>query len=270
MLASGTIHRRPSKVGMEMQDLRGRVGIITGAARGMGRAYAAAAGAAGATVVVADVSDAGPVAEEIVQAGGSAMAVRVDVSDESSVEAMTRATVREFGRIDFLVNNAALYATLGIKPFTAITADEWDRVMAVNLRGPFLCARAIAPQMIEQRDGSIVNISSNTALTGVPFLAHYVSSKGGLIGLTRALARELGDYGIRVNTVTPGFTMSDGSRQLFHEAGLPEADPTVNERSIKREQQPEDVVGAVLFLVADDSRFITGQIINVDGGWLAH
>lgn len=253
-----------------MPDLSGRVGIVTGAARGMGRAYADAAASAGAWVVVADIDDAEPVANDIVEAGGRALAVRADVSDESSVAAMVQATLDEFGRIDFLVNNAALYATLGLKPFTAIAVHDWDRVMAVNLRGPFLCARAVAPRMIEQRGGSIVNISSNTALTGVPFLAHYVSSKSGLIGLTRALARELGDHGVRVNTVTPGFTMSDGSRQLFRDAGLPEGDPTVNERSIKREQQPEDVVGAVLFLVADDSRFITGQIINVDGGWLAH
>ena len=253
-----------------MPDLSGRVGIITGAARGLGRAYAVAAASAGARVVVADIDDAAPAANDIVEAGGSAIGVRVDVSDESSVEAMVRATINEFGRIDFLVNNAALYATLGIKPFTAITVDDWDRVMAVNLRGPFLCAKAVAPQMIEQRSGSIVNISSNTALAGVPFLAHYVSSKGGLIGLTRALARELGGHGITVNTVTPGFTMSDGSRELFRHAGLPETDPTVNERSIKREQQPEDVVGAVLFLVADEARFITGQIINVDGGWVSH
>lgn len=255
---------------MRVQDLSGLVGIVTGAARGMGRAYAAAAGSAGARVVVADIDDAEPVANDIVEAGGRALGVRVDVSDECSVKEMVASTMNEFGRIDFLVNNAALYATLGIKPFTAIAVDDWDRVMAVNLRGPFLCARAVAPQMVEQRSGSIVNISSNTALTGVSFLAHYVSSKGGLIALTRALARELGDHGIRVNTVTPGFTMSDGSRQLFREAGLPETDPTVNERSIKREQQPEDVIGAVLFLVADDSRFITGQIINVDGGWVAH
>ncbi|HVM08028.1 MAG TPA: glucose 1-dehydrogenase [Acidimicrobiales bacterium] len=253
-----------------MPDLSGHVGIITGAARGMGRAYAAAAASAGAKVVVADIGDAEPVAGEVTEAGGSAIAVQVDVSDEASVGAMVQATIDEFGRIDFLVNNAALYATLGISPFTAITVDDWDRVMAVNLRGPFLCARAVVPHMIEQRNGSIVNISSNTALAGVPFLAHYVSSKGGLIALTRALARELGEHAIRVNTVTPGFTMSDGSRQLFRDAGLPEGDPTINERSIKREQQPEDVVGAVLFLVADDSRFVTGQIINVDGGWLAH
>lgn len=142
--------------------------------------------------------------------------------------------------------------------------------MAVNLRGPFLCAKAVAPHLIAQRSGSIVNISSNTALTGVPFLAHDVTSKAGVIGLTRALARELGDHGVRVNTVTPGFTMSAGSRQLFRDAGLSERDPTVHERSIKREQQAEDVVGAVLFLLSDDSGFITGQIINVDGGWLAH
>ena len=253
-----------------MPDLSGQVGIVTGAARGMGRAYAIAAAASGAAVVIADVSDGSPVVEEIIQAGGRAIEVRVDVSDHASTEAMARTTVEAFGRIDFLVNNAALYATLGIQPFTSISVEDWDRVMAVNLRGPFLCTRAVAAQMIEQGSGSIVNISSNTALAGVPFLAHYVSSKGGVIGLTRALARELGNHGIRVNTVTPGFTMSDGSRQLFREAGLPEADPTANERSIKREQQSEDVVGAVLFLAGSDSQFITGQIINVDGGWLAH
>lgn len=253
-----------------MTDLSGRVGIVTGSARGMGRAYALGAAAAGAAVVIADVSDGSAVVREIVEAGSQAIDLHVDVSDEASAEAMVRTTVEAFGRVDFLVNNAGLYATLGIKPFTSITVEEWDQVMAVNLRGPFLCSRAVAKQMIEQGSGSIVNISSNTALTGVPFLAHYVSSKGGVIALTRALARELGDHGIRVNTVTPGFTMSDGSRELFRDAGLPEADPTVNERSIKREQEPDDVVGTVLFLVADASRFITGQIINVDGGWLSH
>lgn len=253
-----------------MPDLNGSVGIITGAARGMGRAYATAAARSGAAVVVADIEDSSSVVEEILAFGGRAISVNVDVADEDSTRAMADAAIDAFGHIDFLVNNAALYATLGLSAWTDISVEAWDRVMAVNLRGPFLCAKAVAPHLIDRRSGSIVNVSSNTALTGVPFLAHYVSSKAGVIGLTRALARELGDRGVRVNTVTPGFTMSDGSRQLFRDAGLSETDPTVHERSIKREQRPEDVVGTVLFLLSDDSEFITGQIINVDGGWLAH
>jgi NAD(P)-dependent dehydrogenase (short-subunit alcohol dehydrogenase family) len=253
-----------------MARLDGRVGIITGAAQGIGREYALAAAAEGASVVVADISDPRSVVGEIEGAGGAALAVTVDVASQESTEALAAATLERFGQVDFLVNNAAIYAGLASKAFTDIEADEWDRVMAVNLRGPFLCCRAVAPHMVERGSGKIVNISSATALAGVPGLLHYVTSKGGVIGFTRALARELGPAGINVNTISPGLTMSEGTKSLQRNSGTVEGvDPIIPFKSIQRAQLPQDLVGAMLFLVSSDADYITGQVINVDGGWVS-
>jgi NAD(P)-dependent dehydrogenase (short-subunit alcohol dehydrogenase family) len=183
---------------------------------------------------------------------------------------MVDATLERFGRIDFLVNNAALYGKLEVKFFRDITVAEWDRVMAVNLRGMFLVTRAVTGPMMAQGSGKIINISSGTALQGAPGLLHYVTSKGGVIAMTRSLARELGAAGITVNAITPGFTMSEGSKELLRRGGAPVADPTLALRCLPREQEPRDLVGAVVFLASSDADFITAQVVNVDGGWVAY
>ena len=254
-----------------MGRLDGRAGIITGAAQGIGREYALAAAAEGASVVVADIADPSSVVAEIEKAGGRAIGVTVDIASEESTRAMAAATVEAFGTVDFLVNNAALYANLTSKPFFQIEVEEWDRVMTVNLRGTFLCCKAVGPIMMEKGYGKIVNVSSGTALGGSRGLLHYVSSKGGVIGFTRALARELGGAGICVNTLAPGLTMSEGTKSLMRLSGAPDdVDPLIPLKALQREQLPADLVGAVLFLVSGDSDYITGQLINVDGGWVFH
>lgn len=252
-----------------MGRLDGRVGIVTGAAQSIGREYALGMAAEGARVVVADIADPSPVVAEVEKAGGEALGVTVDVSSAESTRAMAAATVERFGKIDFLVNNAALYGALKVKSWMEIDVEEWDRVMAVNLRGMFLCCQAVVPRMAERGSGKIVNISSGTALAGVPGLLHYVTSKAGVIGLTRALAREVGGLGITVNTVTPGVTMSEGTAHLMENSGLPVADRMLQAKCLQREETPHDLVGAVVFLASPDSDYITSQVINVDGGWMS-
>lgn len=254
-----------------MGRLDGRVGIITGAAQSIGREYALATAAEGASVVVADIADPAPVVAEIEAAGGTALGATVDVADVQSTRAMAAAALEAYGRVDFLVNNAAIYASLKMQSWLDIDVEEWDRVMAVNVRGVFLCSRAVTPHMIDQGAGKIINISSGTALAGVPGMLHYVTSKGGVIGFTRALAREIGPMGITVNAITPGLTQSDGTRSLVRNSGMPESvDPIIPMKCLHREQHPRDLVGAVIFLASSDSDFITAQVINVDGGWIAY
>jgi NAD(P)-dependent dehydrogenase (short-subunit alcohol dehydrogenase family) len=251
--------------------LDGRVGIITGAAQGIGRAYALAVASQGASVVLADIQDAGPAAKEIEAEGGNALAVTVDVTSSESLEGMVAKTIERFGRIDFLVNNAALYGDLELTYWEDITEEDWDRVMAVNVKGMFLAAKAVAPHMTEQRSGKIINISSGTAHAGIVGALHYVTSKAGVIGFTRALARELGDFGINVNCVTPGFTMSEASVKLMRESGAESLeDLVVSAQCFKRAEQPDDLTGAIVFLASSLSDFMTGQIVNVDGGWVMH
>lgn len=244
--------------------LTNRVALVTGAAGGLGRTFCLALAAAGARVVAADLNLAGAqqTAEAAGAAGGQAVAVAVDVTREAETGQMVAAAVDRWGRVDILVNNAALYATLSRQPFYELPLDEWDRVMAVNLKGPLLCARAVYPVMKQQGYGKIINIASATFFSGSPLWSHYVASKGGLIGLTRTLAREAGPAGICVNAVAPGFTLTEASKAV-----MPEAESYgVSRGALQRAEQPEDVAGLVVFLASDASNFITGQTIVVDGG----
>ncbi|MCU5784725.1 short-chain dehydrogenase/reductase SDR [Alcanivorax balearicus MACL04] len=249
--------------------MRDKVVIITGAAQGIGAVYAKALAAEGARVVIADVLDGAPLAEEINASGAEAMAVRADVADEVSAKAMAQAAMKRFGRIDVLVNNAAIYASLEIQPFEDIDLNEWDKVMAVNVRGPFICARAVAPCMKARGYGRIINISSGTPFKGTPNLLHYVTSKGAVLALTRALARELGEHGIAVNTLAPGLVLSEGviANQAMRDKLTA---PVLASRALKRDQTPEDLIGPLLFLASDESAFMTGESVVVDGGSVMH
>jgi NAD(P)-dependent dehydrogenase (short-subunit alcohol dehydrogenase family) len=225
--------------------------------------------AAGAAVACCDVLDAEPVAARIRDAGGRAIALRVDVTSSESARAMAATTLEAFGRIDVLVNNAGLFANLAMKPFDQIDGGEWDRVMAVNVRGSFECAKAVAPQMRAQGYGKIVNIGSGTVFKGAPMLLHYVTSKGAVTAMTRALARELGDAGIRVNTLSPGLTASENTLANPAWQGAVSAN-NIASRAIKREVTPEDLCGTLVYLASADSDFVTGQVIVVDGGSVMH
>jgi NAD(P)-dependent dehydrogenase (short-subunit alcohol dehydrogenase family) len=249
--------------------LKGRVAIVTGGARGLGKDYALRLSEEGARIVVADILDATNVAHEIEKRGGEVMALRTDVADEQSVNDMVHKTIEGFGRIDILVNNAAIFADVVKRPFHEMLVEEWDRMMGVNLRGTFLCCKAVYPQMKKQGKGKIINVSSGTVFSGNPYLIHYVTSKGGVIAFTRVLAREVGNDGICVNAVAPGFTISEAIRE---NPTFPEQTRTMvaGTRCFKRDEQSEDVTGTVLFLASDDSDFITGQTIVVDGGAVFH
>ena len=244
-----------------MGRLDGKVAIVTGGARNIGAVYARALAAEGARVVIADVLDGAAAAADITEAGGEAVPVEVDVSREDDTLRMAAAAVDAFGRIDILVNNAAIYLSINRRPFYEISAEEWDRVTAVNIKGVFLCAKAVLPAMREQGGGRIINISSNTAIAGTPNFLHYVASKSALLGMTRSMARELGAYGISVNAIAPGLVEHEG------QTVPPELSASrVSARSIRRRQTPEDLTGAVLYLAASDSDFVTGQTLVVDGG----
>lgn len=246
-------------------SLEAKVALVTGAAQGIGNAIAKGLAAEGARIVVADLNRAEEAAEEFVDGIG----LTVDVADEAQVERMAQEVVERFGRIDILVNNAGLYASLQMRPFTEIPVDEWRQVMDVNVLSMFLTTRAIVPRMREQGGGRIVNISSGTPFRGVPFLLHYVTSKGAIVALTRALARELGRDDVLVNCVAPGFTMSEGVRE-HPEVIEALRDVSVSARTLQRDQEPEDVVGAVVFLCGPGAAFVTGQTIVIDGGQYFH
>jgi len=253
-----------------MGRLDGRVAIITGAAQGIGAAYAKALAGEGAHVVLSDIQDANAVAEEIeaTYQGAETLALTTDVSDEAATSTMVAETVARFGKLDILISNAAMFASISHKPFYKIPVKEWDRMMAINVRGPWLCAKAAVPEMRKNGYGKIVNIASGTLFKGNPNILHYVTSKGAVLAMTRSMSREVGGDGICVNTLAPGLTMSDGV--LGSDAFMAGADASLTTRALKRAQQPEDLTGAMLFLVSSDSDFMTGQCMVVDGGSFNH
>jgi NAD(P)-dependent dehydrogenase (short-subunit alcohol dehydrogenase family) len=240
--------------------LADRVAIVTGGAQGIGRAIAQRLHEEGATVVVADLQGHETAAAEL-----DGLGVRVDVSQEAEVKALAEAVLAKYGRIDALVNNAGIYSSLVPKPFEQIEVEEWRKVYDVNVLGMFLVTRAVVPAMRAAGYGRIVNIASGTPYKGVPFLLHYVTSKGAVVAMTRAVAKEVGADGILVNTVSPGFTMSDGV--LANPVQVEKLQEiSLQARLVQRDQYPSDIVGAVAFFCSPDADFITGQSLVVDGG----
>lgn len=251
-------------------QLHDKTVIITGGARGIGVTYAHAFADEGAHVVIADIlgTDGAEVTRELSTQGGQAIFIQTDVADEVSAQAMADHTVATFGKIDILVNNAAIYLDIGRKkPFNEITSEEWDRIMAVNVRGMWQCIKAVYPYMKQQQYGKIVNIASSVAFSGAAGFAHYVASKAAVVGLTRAIAREVGDDHITVNAVAPGLVANVASQQLNSGEYMEQAPRT---RAIKQPLRPDDLVGAVLLFASPASDFITGETLIVDGGVVMH
>ena len=247
-----------------IDGLKDQVVIVTGGAHGIGKAYCLGFAKAGARVVIADIDKAGAdaVASEI---GVKALAIQVDVSDEAATKRMAAQTLDRFGRIDALINNAAVFSVVPMNRgrIEMIDPDEWDRLMAVNLRGLFFCCRAVLPTMRRQKSGKIINIASGTVFAGAPGRIHYVTSKAATIGFTRTLAREVGNDNITVNCLAPGNTLSEENPT---EQMIKFRESSVGLRCLKRIQMPQDAVGAMLFLASPLSDFMTGQTVNVDGG----
>jgi NAD(P)-dependent dehydrogenase (short-subunit alcohol dehydrogenase family) len=243
-----------------MFELKDKIVVITGAAGGLGKAFALAFAAAGAKVAICDRNIAG--AKETAAEIPNSIAIEVDVANENSTVQMVQTVFEHFGRIDILINNAAIYATINRKPFYEVTEKEWNQVMDVNLKGVWLCSKAVFPFMKNQNGGKIINISSATVMSGSPQWSHYVASKGGVIGLTRSMAKEVGDFNINVNTIAPGFTLTDASLNLMANANQ----YGVDRGAIKRPSSAEDIVGTALYLASNASDFVTGQTIVVDGG----
>lgn len=248
-------------------SLGGRVAIVTGGGGGLGEGICQTLADAGAAVAVVEpeLAKASSRVADIIAAGGTAAAFEGDVANSASVEAMTQAVISKLGGIDILVNNAAIYPS---RPWTEIEEDEWDRVLATNLKGYFLCARAAHPFMLERGHGRIINIASVTFLVGFADLLDYVSSKGGVVGFTRALARELGPEGITVNAISPGAFPTDAEKIHPDPVGFNQW--ILDQQSLKRRGTPQDVGSLVAFLASDAASFITGQLIGIDGGWAMH
>ena len=247
----------------------GKVAIVTGGAMGIGRAVAEGLLAEGANVVIADRAGAAEAAKALDNAGNSVIGVACDVSSQGETEAMAGAALKAFGRIDVLVNNAGIYSSLKTGPFEELDIEEWRRVLEVNVIGQAMATRAVVPAMRQQGGGSIVNFSSGTPFKGVPFLLHYVASKGAVNAMTKALAKELGTADIRVNGVAPGFTLSDGVLGNSHQLEKLQ-EISRQARVLQRDQHPEDIVGAVVFFASQESAFVTGQTLVVDGGAYFH
>jgi NAD(P)-dependent dehydrogenase (short-subunit alcohol dehydrogenase family) len=245
--------------------MKDKVWVITGGGSGLGMRFAEDLAAAGSIPVVADIDEgkAAEVAWRIRERGGRALALRVDVCDEESVAEMVRAAHGEFGRIDGLINNAAILATLTMKPFYEISLAEWDKVIRTNLTGAFLCSKAIAPLLIKTGWGRIVNMSSDTALMGMGLYLHYTASKAAIQGITRSMARELGPFGITVNCILPGATETEKPRP---EEILQRRRASVARQCIPRQQLPDDLLGTMRFLLSEGSSFMTGQSLVVNGG----
>lgn len=248
--------------------LKDRVAIITGAAQGIGAAFAVGFAKEGAKIVIADIGDGSRTVQKVKDGGSDAIYVKTDVNEEEACVAMAKAAFDKFGAIDILINNAAIFGSIVLKPFTEITSQEYKHVIEVNTSGAFHCIKAVFPYM-KDKGGKIINMSSASILEGVPGMPHYVASKGAIMALTRCMARELGDFNIRVNSISPGFTHSEGGDQFDKNKALPL--PPLDElqlqgRCIKRPGVPEDLVGLAVFLASDESSFITGQMIVHDGG----
>ncbi|HVW31723.1 MAG TPA: glucose 1-dehydrogenase [Acidimicrobiia bacterium] len=249
-----------------MARFDGKVAIVTGSGQGLGRAYAEALAAEGAAVVVAEINEgtAKDTAGAITAAGGRAVAVRTDVTDPDSCAAMVQTALDQFGTVDILVNNAAIYDGLQMDPFEDIDPAVWNRVLTVNVTGTWLATRAVVPLMKEKGYGKIVNISSTVAYVGPPLLLHYVASKGAVVAMTKALAKELGEYGIRVTALAPGMTFTQATENILPDPIM--GDMFMEMQSLKEKMQPEHVVPALLFLCSSDSDFVVGQNWVVDGG----
>jgi len=251
-----------------IEGLRDKVVIVTGGGHGIGKAYCLGFGRAASKVVVADID--APAAQQVAaqvtkETRAEALAITVDVADEQSTKKMAAETVKHFGRIDVLINNAAIFATIPMNRgrIEEISPEEWDKLMAVNLKGVFFCCRAVLPTMRAQKSGKIINIASGTVFNGSPGRIHYVTSKAGVIGFSRTLAREIGDDNIQVNVLAPGNTLSEENPT---EEMLRFRQSSIGNRALKRVQVPQDVVGGMLFLASSLSDFMTGQTVNVDGG----
>ena len=246
-----------------------KVVIITGAGQGIGKVYAEKFAEEGAKVVIAEYNEVTgkKAADEIAGRGYEAWFLKTDVSDEQNTQAMAKGTIDKYGRIDILINNAAIFATLGFKPYDQIPVEEWDRVMTVNLRGLWLCCKAVVPFMKEQKKGKIINTSSSAWDTGRPLYLHYITSKAGIVGFTRGLAREVGDWNINVNCVSYAGIVTEIERESFP----PEAQKMVmGQQCIKRPPVPEELAGTVMFLASEDSDFLSGQTIHPNGGFYFH
>jgi len=248
--------------------LENKVAIITGSARGMGWVFALRFAKEGAKLTICDVLDCVPVAEEIEAIGGEVLALKTDVASEKDTAEMAKKTVERFGRIDILVNNAAIIGGKDfVKPPEQLTAQDWDRMLAVNVKGLFLCCKAVIPYMKKQGRGKIVNIASTVAFTGAPAFLHYSTSKGGVVTMTRGLARELGEFNINVNAVAPGVVKTEAVRAALSEEDLKQI---VETQLIKRNIKPEDIAGVVLFLASDEADVITGQTLAANAGEYLH
>ena len=251
---------------MEQGSLAGKVVVVTGAARGLGREYARHLARQGALVTAADIRDVDETVAEITADGGRALAVTVDVGDEGSTAAMAAATVDAFGRIDGLVNNAALYGGLSGGRFDQLPESDWQKVMEINVAGVWRCCKAVVGPMRESGRGSIVNIASLAAVYGLPFALHYATSKAAVIGMTRALARELGRDWIRVNAVAPSAVMTEGTAEFFGDKLDKAKDVIAAGQSLQRNLETGDLSGTIAYLLSDASEFVTGQTLMVDGG----